>query len=125
MQKCGETMSGIYNIFLLLILQIIFCQLHQCPHGMNTKKLIFTWDGMDTCKICGGNFACSDSSEHWREGITSFQNPVGNEKVWTLYGDLFFQLDTCNIVMNNITFKLNGKMVLFLLIFRIRDCCCK
>lgn len=117
-----------YNLlFLFIIVQIIFCQpkMNTCPIGMSTEKIIFTWSGADICKICDGDFACSDNNQHWRDGNSTFTNPVPTEKIWTLYGDVFFQFDTCNFVMNNITFKLNGKRFRLWMfkVYRTTNCC--
>ena len=74
---------------------------------MKREKLILPFKGENFCGICGGEFACSDS-QFWNDGIKQFNSPISsNYKVWSSFGQIFFQYDDCS-ALSNITVTLNG-----------------
>jgi hypothetical protein len=96
--------------FLLLLLIFQFFKtfaIYNCPTQMTKEKITIPFTGETYCGICGGEFSCTDST-NWNNGLKSFLSPVSPEyKVWSSFGQLFFQHDDCNS-NSNITVKING-----------------
>eukprot|EP01080_Neovahlkampfia_damariscottae_P000424 gene424-6837_t len=77
---------------------------------MKREKTTLTFEGQNFCGICGGEFACSDS-QFWNDGLKKFQSPVSsNYKVWSSFGQIFFQHDDCSAT-SNLTVTLNDYVV--------------